>query len=104
LDKAVSRRDAYAQSRDEEKTVDTKTRDSRSRSRDADLAAVVPPTDVDHGDADVSVAAVGTFAAGQSAEGRYVVATEAPAGSFADGQTEEERTHAPAEPQSQRRA
>jgi hypothetical protein len=52
----------------------------------------------------VRVAAVGTFAAGQSAEGRYVVATEAPAGSFADGQTEEERTHAPAEPQSQRRA
>jgi hypothetical protein len=78
-----------------------KTPDSRSPSRDADAAAAVPHTDAEHRGAEVSVAKVGTFAAGQSADGRYVVAAEAPEGSFADGQTEP--THAPTEPQSQRR-
>jgi hypothetical protein len=66
------------------------TPDSRSPSRDADAAPVVPQTAADHRDAEVSVATLGTFAAGQSADGRYVVAAEAPEGSFADGQTEEE--------------
>jgi hypothetical protein len=84
-------------------TKQIRTPDSRSASRDADVAAAVPHTDTNHRDAEVSVAEVGTFAAGQSAEGRYVVATEAPEGSFSDGQAEEELTHARTEPQSQRR-
>ena len=81
-----------------------KPADSRSPSRDADVAAVVPHTDADPRGAEVSVATVGTFAAGQSADGRYVVAAEAPEGSFADGQTEEEPTRAPTEPQSHPRS
>ena len=80
-----------------------RTPDSRSASRDADVVAAVPHTDTNRRDAKVSVAEVGTFAAGQSAEGRYVVATEAPEGSFSEGQAEQEPTHARTEPQPRRR-
>jgi hypothetical protein len=66
---------------------------SRS-SRDAATAAVVADTAVEPAD----VVTVGTFAAGQADDGRYVVAAEAPQSSFAAGQTEEQAGQTEDEP------
>ena len=44
------------------------------------------------GDVEATVLTVGTFAAGQSAAGRFVAAAEARQGSFASGQTAREAT------------
>jgi hypothetical protein len=53
------------------------------------VATAVPRTDADA--VDVTVVPVGTFAAGQSGDGRHVAATTAPHGSFAAGQAEEDQ-------------
>ena len=65
------------------------TNSSRSHAQEAEVAnkAVRPDTGADLVDA--TVVPVGTFAAGQSADGRHVTATTAPQGSFAEGQEEE---------------
>ena len=65
--------------------------------RDGAAAAVVADTAGGHADADIDVVTVGTFAAGQSEQGRYVVAAEAPQGSFAEGHPQEEPIEAPTE-------
>ena len=65
---------------------------SRSGARDAEPAAAGPRIDADPVDVDATVVPVGTFAAGQSADGRYVAATAAPQGSFAEGQADEDET------------
>jgi len=62
---------------------------SRSRAQDAKLASWVLRTDADAGDVDAEVVPVGTFAAGQSVDGRHVAATTAPQGTFAEGQADE---------------
>ena len=66
------------------------TNRSRSRAQDAEVATAARRADADavHVDAG-DVVPVGTFAAGQSADGRHVTATTAPLGSFAEGQEDE---------------
>jgi len=66
------------------------TKRSRSRSRHLDEPTTVAHTDADVVDLDATVQRVGTFAAGQSAEGRYLDVAAAPKGDFAVGQTEED--------------
>jgi hypothetical protein len=68
---------------------------SRSRSQHADLATAVPHTDADAVNVDATVVPVGTFAAGQSEDGRYIAVTGAPQGSFAAGQAEEDEATSP---------
>ncbi len=67
-----------------------RTNTSRSRTKDVEAAAAVPGTGDDAVSVDATVMPVGTFAAGQSADGRYVAVAAAPQGSFADGQAEED--------------
>jgi hypothetical protein len=55
------------------------------RSRDPEAAR----DDVEAVDLDATVAPVGTFAAGQSEDGRYVAVTTAPQGNFAVGEAED---------------
>jgi hypothetical protein len=62
---------------------------TRPPGQDAEVATGVPRTDAGAGPVDASVVPVGTFAAGQSADGRHVAATTAPRGSFAAGQADE---------------
>ncbi len=69
--------------------ADPKTPNSPAPTRDAAVAAVVADAAAGQAEGDVSVGMVGTFAAGQSDYGRYVVAAEAPQSSFATGQTED---------------
>ena len=66
------------------------TNRSRSRAQDAEVATGARRADADtvHVDAG-DVVPVGTFAAGQSADGRHITATTAPQGSFAEGQEDE---------------
>jgi hypothetical protein len=64
------------------------TNPARLRAEDPDESTAVPRTDADVVDA--TVQPVGTFAAGQSAEGRYVAVTAAPQGDFAVGQADED--------------
>ena len=66
------------------------TNRSRSRAQDAEVATATRRGDADavHVDAR-DVVPVGTFAAGQSADGRHVTATTSPQGSFAEGQENE---------------
>jgi len=72
----------------------TNARDtSRSRPLDADVVSRVPGADAV--DVDTTVLPVGTFAAGQSADGRYVAVTAAPQGGFAAGQAEEDEPISP---------
>lgn len=73
---------------------------SRSRSEDAEAAAAVARTDDDAVNVDATVVPVDTFAAGQSANGRYLAATAAPQGSFADGQLQEDEAASPEAPPS----
>ena len=72
--------------------------------RDAEVVAVVASPTPRIARTDVSVSTVGTFAAGQSDDGRYVVAAQAPQSSFAAGQSEQDPHRAPTDPVSQRRA
>jgi hypothetical protein len=72
-----------------------RTTTSRSQSEDAEAAAAVPRTGDEALAVEATVAPVGTFAAGQSADGRYLAATGAPQGSFADGQAEEDEARLP---------
>jgi hypothetical protein len=73
-------------------TSDMKT----SRSHDPDAAAAIPRADADDAvTGDATVVPVGTFAAGQSVEGRHVAATTAPQGSFAEGQADEDEARLP---------
>ena len=73
--------------------------------RDAEVAAVVASPTPRIARTDASVSTVGTFfAAGQSDDGRYVVAAQAPQSSFAAGQSEQDPHRAPTDPVSQRRA
>jgi hypothetical protein len=65
------------------------TNRSVSRARDADVATEVLRTDTSAVPVDASVVPVGTFAAGQSDDGRHVAATTAPQGTFAAGQADE---------------
>jgi hypothetical protein len=68
---------------------------SRSRPKHTDAASAVPHTDADVVEVDATVMPVGTFAAGQSDDGRYVAVTAAPQGRFADGQAEEDEATSP---------
>ena len=68
---------------------------SRSPSQHAEMASAVARTDTDAVNVDATVVPVGTFAAGQSEDGRYVAATAAPQGSFAAGQAEEDEATSP---------
>ena len=77
---------------------------SPSPNRDSAVAAVAADTAATHPEADASVRTVGTFAAGQSDDGRYVVAAEAPQSSFAKGQTEDDPDGVPTDAESRRRA
>jgi hypothetical protein len=52
----------------------------------AETPSTTPYRHLVRADADATVVTVGTFAAGQSTEGRYVAAAEACHGSFASGQ------------------
>jgi hypothetical protein len=81
--------------------ADPKTPRPPASTRDATVAAVAADTDHSHRDADLSVSTVGTFAAGQSDDGRYVVAAEAPQSSFAAGQAEEDPGRAPTDAEAQ---
>jgi hypothetical protein len=65
------------------------TNGARSRSQDAEKSPAVPRTDADAVNVDATVLPVGTFAAGQSEDGRYLAVTGAPQGSFAEGLAEE---------------
>jgi hypothetical protein len=67
----------------------TNTNRSRSRAQDAKVAIAVPRTDAGTVNVDATVVPVGTFAAGQTADGRHIAATTAPRGSFAVGQADE---------------
>jgi hypothetical protein len=71
------------------------TNTSRSRSQDAEVTPAVPRTDVDAVTLDATVVPVGTFAAGQSEDGRYVAIAAAPQGSFAAGQAENDEATSP---------
>ena len=68
---------------------------SRSRPQHTEAARAVPHTDADVVEVDATVMPVGTFAAGQSDDGRYVAVTAAPQGSFADGEAEEDEATSP---------
>jgi len=77
----------------------TSERDTpRSRPQPAEAASAVPHTDADVVDVDATVIPVGTFAAGQSEDGRFVAVTAAPQGTFADGQADEDETTSPQAP------
>ena len=65
----------------------------RSRSLDAELVTGTPR--VDAVDVDATIVPVGTFAAGQSPDGRYVAVTAAPQGDFAAGQAEHDPAISP---------
>jgi hypothetical protein len=84
-------------------TKKKKTTSVRAGQRDAAVAAGVPDTAHD-ADTDMTLVTVGTFAAGQSAQGRYAVAAEAPQSSFATGQADEETIDPRTATRSQRRA
>ena len=73
--------------------MSSETRTSRSGFEDAEGATAALRTDADAVDA--TVASVGTFAAGQSVDGRYVAVTAAPQGSFAAGQAEDDEATLP---------
>ena len=60
----------------------------RQRSTDNEAVSGVPRADVV--EVDATVVPVGTFAAGQSEDGRYVAVTAAPQGDFAEGQADED--------------
>jgi len=65
------------------------TNSARSRPQDAEVATEALRTEAHVVRADRTVVPVGTFAAGQSEDGRHVAATTAPQGSFAEGQEDE---------------
>jgi hypothetical protein len=71
------------------------TIEPNTRSQHPEPATARPRTGLDAIDADATVVPVGTFAAGQSEDGRYVAVTAAPQGSFADGQAENDETTSP---------
>jgi hypothetical protein len=71
------------------------TNTSRARAHDSETPAAVPHADADVLTVDAAAVPVGTFAAGQSAEGRHVAVTTAPQGSFAEGQAEEDQPDSP---------
>jgi hypothetical protein len=68
---------------------------SRSRSQHAEMANALARTDTDAVNVDATVVPVGTFAAGQSEDGRYVAVTAAPQGSYAAGQAEKDEATSP---------
>ena len=88
-DMTVSSQDVRVYTEVQDPMADPKRPRPPASTQDAEVAAVIAGTPA-HREADVSVSTVGTFAAGQSDDGRYVVAAEAPQSSFAAGQTEED--------------
>ena len=72
------------------------TRDDKTfLPRATDSAAVTGVPRAEFTEVDATVVPVGTFAAGQSADGRYVAVTVAPQGDFAEGQADEDATIPP---------
>ena len=88
-DMIVSAEDVRVYTEVQEPVADSKSPLPPASTRDAEVAAVIAGTPP-HREADVSISRVGTFAAGQSDDGRYVVAAQAPQSSLAAGQTGED--------------
>ena len=75
------------------------TNSARSRPQGAEVATEALRTEAHVVRADRTVVPVGTFAAGQSADGRHITATTAPQGSFAEGQEDEVAARATIRPE-----
>jgi hypothetical protein len=72
----------------------TSARDT-PRPRSTNRRAVTDGRHLEPVEVDATVVPVGTFAAGQSVDGRYVAVTAAPQGDFAEGQAEEDEAIRP---------